>query len=71
MYTLGYLHSSSTMVTVAVSGLSRMTPTGNEAALIVRLKVSSNSALLSSTMLTVNEVLKEPLLNVAVYGPET
>ena len=48
-----------------------MTPKGNEVALIVSLKVSSNSGLLSSTMFTIIVDLREFLLNLAKYGPET
>ena len=57
-----HLHSSSTIVTVVEYGSSRTMPKGNEVELIVRLKVSSNSALLSLVMRTENGTLRVPFL---------
>ena len=55
------LHSSSSMVIVAVNGLLQLK---------LRLKVSSDSNKLSLVILIVSWALVKPLLNMTEYGPE-
>jgi len=55
------LHSSSSIVIVAVWGLLQLK---------VSLKVSSDSNKLSLVILTASWALVEPLLNMTEYGPE-
>ena len=62
------LPSSSTIVTVASSGLPAVMILGRE--VIVTVKVSLSSNVLSSFIVIVNEVLVVPAVKVMSYGPE-
>ena len=61
----------SLIVTVALPGLPRVTPSGNEDGLIVRVKSLSCSNISSVYIGTSNGTLVPPAGNVTVYGPES
>ena len=65
------LHSSSTIVTVALPGLPRVRSSGSEDGSIVTVKSSSPSNISSSFIVTSNGTLVSPAGNVTVYGPES
>ena len=71
LVTANSLQSSSTIVTVALSGLPSVTPSGSENGSIVILKSSLPSNVLSSFIETSNGTLIVPAGNVIVYGPES
>jgi len=71
LITANHLRSSSTIVTVALPGSPRVTPSGSEDGSIVRLKSSSPSYIISSVIGTSNGTLICPAGNVTVYGPES
>ena len=60
----------STIVTVHVTGKPRATRSGNETLLMIRVKFSSSSIMLSSTIWTSNGTLVTPAGTMTVYGPE-
>ena len=64
-----YLPSSSIIFTVAVPGLPRVTPLGNDPGTIIILKSSSFSNMLSSTIEMLNGTIVTPAGIVTVYGP--
>ena len=66
-----HLRSLSTMVTVALPGLPRVTLSGSEDESIVRVKSSLPSNRLSSVIGTLNGALVTPAGNVTAYGPES
>ena len=58
------------MFTVALPGLPRVTPSGSEDELIVRVKSSLLSSTSSLVIGTSNGTLVTPGRNVTVYGPD-
>ena len=59
------------MVTVASSGLPTITPSWTEDGLIVSVKFSSRSNILSSFIGILNPANLDPAENVTLYGPES
>ena len=72
MYKYTYhLLSSSTMVNVTSSGSPTLTPYGSDELIIVSIKVSLCSKLISSLIVMLNEAFVILAGNVTEYGPES
>ena len=69
-YRLFYLLSSFSIVTVVWLGSPTITPVGSEDELMVSIKFSSPSNILSLFIETLNVARVCPVGNVTVYGPE-
>ena len=70
MHVAYILRSLSTIVTVALPGFTRITPSGSEDWSIVTVKCSFPSKVLSGVIPTSNGTLVTPAGNVTLYCPD-